>query len=123
MVRDRVTDGNRIAELLASELTGLSRGPLAEVSVVDARPGVEPAADGAFAYGIAFDGERVGDVYVHESAARLEFHRGTSAVLEQDAGPGLSVEPANDGVRILVETGAAVKRASDLVAAACELGR
>jgi len=53
---DRVTDGERIAELLASELAGRDRGPLGRIEVVDVREGVEPASGGAFAYGVAADG-------------------------------------------------------------------
>ena len=55
---DRVTDGERIAELLASELAGRDRGPLGRIEVVDVREGVEPASGGAFAYGVAADGRK-----------------------------------------------------------------
>ena len=49
MVENRLSDGTRIAQLLASELTG-DRDTLARVVVADANPDVEPTADGAFAY-------------------------------------------------------------------------
>ena len=49
MVEDRLSDGKRIAQLLASELTG-DQATLAHVVVADADPDVEPTADGAFAY-------------------------------------------------------------------------
>jgi hypothetical protein len=49
MVQDRLSDGKRIAQLLASELTG-DQATLAHVVVADADPDVEPTADGAFAY-------------------------------------------------------------------------
>ena len=49
MVQERLSDGKRIAQLLASELTG-DQAALAHVVVADADPDVEPTADGAFAY-------------------------------------------------------------------------
>jgi hypothetical protein len=49
MVEDRLTDGRRIAELLASELDGLG-GALAAVAVVDADRDAEATPDGAYAY-------------------------------------------------------------------------
>lgn len=49
MVQDRLSDGKRIAQLLASELTG-DQSTLANVVVADADPDVEATEDGAFAY-------------------------------------------------------------------------
>jgi hypothetical protein len=49
MVQERLSDGKRIAQLLASELTG-DQAALAHVVVADADPDVEPTEDGAFAY-------------------------------------------------------------------------
>ncbi|WP_424015799.1 hypothetical protein ACOZ35_07705 [Halorubrum xinjiangense] len=52
MVTDRLGDGVRIAELLASEVTG-NESDLRGLTVVDADRDVEPTADGALAYRIA----------------------------------------------------------------------
>lgn len=52
MVDDEITDGRRIAELLASELTGRRDGELAALSVVDADRDVEPTVGGARAYDV-----------------------------------------------------------------------
>ena len=60
MVGDRVTDGTRIGQLLASELTGLATGPLAAVSVTAARPDATPSLEGTEAFAVEFDDERVG---------------------------------------------------------------
>ena len=49
MVTERLSDGRRIAQLLASELTG-DRGVLNRVVVDDADPEAEPTPDGADAY-------------------------------------------------------------------------
>lgn len=54
MVRDTVTDGVRIAELLSSELHGRTDGVLAHVTVTNADPDVEPSVDGERAYDVTF---------------------------------------------------------------------
>ena len=111
MVEDRITDGKRIGQLLASELTGLERGPLGAVSVVDADPDVEPTADGAFAFRIEADGEALGAVYVTETTARLALERGRIAAPDRD---DVTVEA--DGTVAVAHSGAAVKALVDIVA-------
>ncbi|WP_336002301.1 hypothetical protein [Halorientalis halophila] len=124
MVEDRVTDGRRIAQLLASEVTGRETGPLAAMAVVDADPDVEPTADGAFAYGIDRDGDRVADVAVQPDRAYLELRAGVAAgtdAAEAAERSDLRVRPkAVDPPRALlfVESGAAVKAAVDVLVAA-----
>jgi hypothetical protein len=120
MVRDRVTDGTRIAQLLSSEIHGRESGPLGRLSVVDADRDVDPTEFGAFAYGVDCDGERVAAVNVHPDRAHLEFRVGveTAATVGEDV--GLRVRPkAVDPPRTLVfvESGAEVKRATDVLAA------
>lgn len=119
MVKDRITDGKRIGQLLASELTGLERGTLGAVEVVDADPDVEPAAAeadaGAFAYRIEADGETVGTVAVTESTARLRLARPTAIEAERD-----DVTVERDGETVVAHSGAAVKRLVDVVADALE---
>jgi len=113
MVEDEVTDGRRIAELLASELTGLAVGPLADLTVVDADRDVEPTAAGAFAYGIAFDGERVGAVQVRPTEALVSLD-GAWPPADVPDGASLRVEEG----ALVVTRGAAVKRAIDAIRAA-----
>lgn len=123
MVEDRITDGKRIAQLLASELTGLSAGPMDRLGVEDADPDAEPSADGTFAYGVVRDGDRVGEVYVHEMSARIDLSVADIADAEtaDAATDGLSVTTTDEGVsRIHVEYGAAVKRAVDLLVTALD---
>ncbi|SFR52933.1 hypothetical protein [Halogeometricum limi] len=111
MVEDRLTDGKRIAQLLASEVTGHERA-FASLSVVDADRDVEPTEDGAFAFAIERDGERVADVFVHPDRARVEFVARMDAVAEAAESEGLRVRPK--AVRpprtlVFVEDGAQVK--------------
>ncbi len=73
MSADRITDGHRIAQLLASELeSGASHDALA---VTDADPDVEPTPEGALAYRVlntARD-EPIATVYVQPDRVRVEF--------------------------------------------------
>lgn len=116
MVEDRVTDGKRIAQLLASEVTGHTGGPLGEVAIVDADPTIEATAGGTLAYGIAVEGERIGDVFVHERTARLDLSIRPESSAEQLDRDGLVVSKTGDGISVTVEYGAAVKRVVDLLA-------
>lgn len=110
MVEESVTDGTRIAELLASELEGLTSGPLLDVSVVDADPDAEPTDAGTYAYGIAFDGERVGEVRIRHEGALLSMTDGWSDP-DGSRREGLSLESG----ALVIERGAAVKRAVDVL--------
>lgn len=65
MVEDRVTDGKRVAQLLASELTGLETGPLGAVDVTDADPTAEPSPAGTAAYRVTAAGAPVGTVVMY----------------------------------------------------------
>ena len=77
MVEKRLTDGRRIAQFLASEITGHGDA-LAALSVTDADPDVEPTPDGTFAYAIDRDGDRVASVFVQPDRARSSSTRSTS---------------------------------------------
>jgi len=112
MVEDRITDGTRIGQLLASELTGLERGPLGSVSVVDADTDADPSPDGTPAYGVALDGERVGTVELTPDAARLVLDGQFTASVDRD---DVRVEQAADGTVVVALTGAAVKPVVDLL--------
>jgi hypothetical protein len=111
MVEDRITDGKRIGQLLASELTGLERGSLGTVAVVEADPDVEPTAEGARAYRIEADGEPLGTVAVTPESARLRLASGTAVAPERD---DVTVEA--DGAVVVAHSGAAVKALVNVVA-------
>jgi hypothetical protein len=113
MVDDRLTDGRRIAELLASELDGLGDA-LARVAVTDANRDVVPTPDGALAYRIALrdDAERtVAEVFVQPDRVRVEFVAAPDVAAAATA--ALRVRPK--AVRpprtlVFVEDGTEVKR-------------
>ena len=132
MVQDRLRDGTRIAQLVASELTG-DREALAQAVVADADPDVEPTADGAFAYRVDHvadpdaiavgdrgattvdeDAERttVAEVFVHPERARIEFVAAPDAAADAAATELRARPKAVDPPRTLVfvEDGAEAKR-------------
>jgi len=126
MVEERLTDGRRIAQFLASEVTG-HEDDLRSLSVTDADPDVEPTPDGAFAYAIeraesgdggdiddSSDGDstRVASVFVQPERVRVEFETAVDAVADAAREEGLRVRPkAVEPPRTLVfvEDGAQVK--------------
>jgi hypothetical protein len=101
MTDDVVDDPERIAQLLASELTGLEAGRLADVSVTDADRSAEPSPTGTAAYSVEYGGRPIGTVVLYPDAAVVELTQ--------------TVPTADD--RIRVETGAASKRALDRIRA------
>lgn len=119
MVEDRITDGRRIGQLLASEVRGRERGPLGALAVVDVQD-VEGSTQGEFAYGLALDGECLADVFVHEERARVEFRSGLEAAAGAAEREGLRVRLEETDSRrtlVFVASGAAVKRAADVLEA------
>ncbi|WP_336133387.1 hypothetical protein [Natronomonas amylolytica] len=124
MVKDEITDGRRIGQLLSSEIHGYERGALGRLSVTDADTDVEPTEAGAFAYAIEDDeSERLAEVYVHPDRAHVEFRVGVDIAAEKGDSEGLRVRPkAVDPPRTLVfvENGAEVKSALRVVRAVAE---
>jgi hypothetical protein len=121
MVTDRLADGVRIAELLASEVTG-NESDLRGLAVVDADRDVEPTADGALAYRIAREEpgtdedptEAVAEVYVQPDRARIEAVVAPDAVAEAAGAVDLRARPKAvhpPRTLVFVEDGAQVKRA------------
>ena len=123
MSTDRVRDGRRIAQLLASELeSGASHDALA---VTDADPDVEPTTDGTLAYRVlnTETDETIASVYVQPDRARLEFRVAPAAVAEAAEEAGLRVRPKAaepPQTIVFVEDGAQVKRTLSAFAAAIE---
>ena len=99
MVDERVTDGKRVAQLLASELTGLETGPLAAVGVTDADPDAGPSPEGTVAYRVTVEGEVIGTVVMYPDQVLVD----------------LCVEASETDDGVVVESGAAVKRAVDAI--------
>ncbi|WP_434521667.1 hypothetical protein [Halorubrum sp. AS12] len=127
MVTDRLADGVRIAQLLASEVTG-NESRLRGLTVVDADPDVEATTDGALAYRIARErggsadgdesGETVAEVYVQPDRARIEAIGAPEAAATAATEADLRVRPK--AVRpprtlVFVEDGAQVKRALEVL--------
>lgn len=112
MVTDRVTDGKRIAELLASELSGREDGVLAGVTVADADQDAQPSADGTPAYDVRYEGKPVATVVLYPERADVRFE---SPRLLDAAVPGDRLDVSDGALRI--PSGAAVKDALDVIRA------
>lgn len=120
MVEDCITDGKRIAELLSSELSGRESGSLAQITVIDADPDATPSEDGTPAYSIATDEGQIGVVSLFPDYVRLTLTVGARTVVESSASKGIPARREDDDAVLRIESGAAVKRAIDLIAAAVE---
>ena len=120
MVTHELGDGVRIAQLLASDLVGHEDG-LADVTVTDADPDVEPTPNGARAYRVRVAERPLATVFVHPKRVRIEFEAGQEAALDAARDTGLRVRPkASEPPRtvVFVENGAEVKQVLRVVEAA-----
>ncbi|MFB6220549.1 MAG: hypothetical protein ABEH90_03835 [Halolamina sp.] len=112
MASDRVSDGHRLAELLASELeSGATPDALA---VTDADPDVEPTPDGALAYRVRDErsAEPIAEVFVQPDRAHVEFRAAPAAAADAAEEAGLRVRPKMvepPKTIVFVEDGAQVK--------------
>ncbi len=111
MVQDRLRDGVRIAQLLASEVTG-NEARLAALRVTDADSDVEPTVDGVLAYTLTRGGTVVAEVFVQPDRVRVEFVVAPEAAADAAREATLRVRPK--AVRpprtlVFVEDGVQVK--------------
>ncbi len=116
MVEDRLRDGVRIAQLLASEVTG-DTAWLADLAVTDADPDVEPTVDGALAYTLTHTADStdplaLAEVFVQPDRIRVEFIVAPEVAAEAAGEASLRVRPK--AVRpprtlVFVEDGAQAK--------------
>ena len=120
MVERRVTDGVRIAQLLSSELDGREDGALDRLAVTNADRSVEAAPGGERAYDVECDGEPFASAFVHEDHVRLDLDAGAETVAERVQGEDLRASVDDGTGELLVESGAAVKRAVDALGGAAE---
>lgn len=111
MVEDTITDGKRIGQFLASELTGLERGLLSQVDVVDADPDAEPSPGGTEAYTVTLDGDAVAVAVLLPEA--VELRRTADTWVQPETLRDITVEED----RLTVESAAAVKEAVDCLVA------
>jgi hypothetical protein len=118
MVDDRVTDGARIAELLASELTGMATGALDRVAVTDADPSATPSASGTRAYRVTLADEAIGAVTIYPASATLVVDRdlaGKASTPDLSAVNGVTIDRDAGSVQVSIARGAAVKDVADWV--------
>jgi len=112
MVEDRITDSKRIAQLLASELTGLETGALAAVDVVDADPDATPTESGAVAYRVEAEETAIAEILLFPE--RVEVRSAVGLQSPDTSARGLE----HSGETLELTAGAAVKSAVDVIRAA-----
>lgn len=115
MVEDRITSPRRIAQLLASELTGLRTGPLSAVAVSDADVDAAPSSGGTRAYVVTFGGDRYGEVLLYDDHVALVVGESPpdDAALVPSEREDVRVTVSGGTTTITVASGAGVKRAVD----------
>lgn len=121
MVEERTTDGRRLAELLASELTGRQVSPFDRITVENANSDAEPTTDGTNAYDVALDGDVVGTVSMQPDRLYVDLRRGREVARDAAEEAGLRVRPVTSTpprTLVFVEDAAEVKRVVDVLAAA-----
>jgi len=116
MVEERITDGKRIAELLASELSGLDTGSLEHVAVVDADRSATPSESGTQAYRLTYRDDALARVLIYPEHAELHLARERTWP-DQQAIPTPDERDILDGEGdvFTVDSGAAVKDAVDAI--------
>lgn len=126
MVDRALSDGTRIAQLLASEITGREAGPFAHAAVTDADPDVEATPDGARAYDVIDENQRVASVFVLPERVRVDIVAGLDAAKHaaDDANLRARLRPSTPpALLVFVEDGAEVKRVLPVVRAALDAAR
>jgi hypothetical protein len=126
MVRDRLDDGIRIAELLASEVSG--GATRTTLSVIDADDDVDPSVDGTLAYRVELandDDEAVvlADVNVHPDRCHVAFRVAPEVATQAAADAELRVRPKATQppqTLVFVEDGGEVKQILPVVSAVAD---
>lgn len=119
-MKDRISDGVRVAELLASEIDGREDTPFADLVITNTDTDVTPTADGAHAYDITVEEETVAEVVVQPERARLVFYSGLPAAKDTASDESLRARTVGNPPRlyVFIPDGVAVKRALPVIAAA-----
>ncbi|WP_135663844.1 hypothetical protein [Halorhabdus rudnickae] len=109
MVEDRITDGERIAEVFRAEIAGRETGGLDRLSITE---------DGTTT--VLLDGAPLATVEPGENGLEIRFQRAKEMVRTTAGDAGLETRSENGPVTIVVESAAATKRATDLLATIAE---
>jgi hypothetical protein len=110
MVEDRITDGKRIAELLASELSGLDTGSLEQVAIVDAERSATPSETGTQAYRLTYRGDALARVLIYPDHAEVDLEAEPTWPDDQAVS---TLDDEKD--TLVVDSGAATKDAVDAI--------
>jgi len=110
MVEDRITDGERIAEVLRAEIEGRGTGGLDRLSIAE--------RDGTTT--VLLDGEPLTTLEPGQSSLEISFCRAGEAVRAIAGDGGLDTRSGNGSVTVVVGSAAGTKRVVDLLAAVAD---
>jgi hypothetical protein len=108
MVEDEITDGKRIAQFLASELTGLDQKRLEDIDITDADDSAQPSPDGTHAYRLTRGTDTLATVVMYPEAVelrRLDGHEWET--------PGGTTDITIEDDTLTIRRAASVKQAVD----------
>ncbi|WP_136689220.1 hypothetical protein [Halorhabdus amylolytica] len=106
MVEDRITDAERIAEVLRAEIEGRETNGLGRLSI--------DAGDDTMT--VLLDGEPLATLEPGESSLEIRFQLARDAARATGRDVGLETRPEGESVTVLVESVAGTKRVVDLLA-------
>lgn len=118
MVEEEIKDGERIADLLASELEGFEEPPFDLIGLLDGSNDTAGRTDGDMAFSVDYRDERLCEVLIHPDRIVLEFRMAQASIAEAGRNAELRVRPkATDppATLLFVERGADVKRVIDVL--------
>jgi len=107
MVEDRITAGDRIAEVLRAEIDGREAAGFDRLSVVET----------AGTPTVRADGDAIAEFDPLETGLTIRFRAGHAVVQDAAADLGLDTRSADDAVTVRVDAVAETKRAADLLLA------
>jgi hypothetical protein len=116
MVKDTLNDGNRLAELLASEITGHTES-LEEIELYDVDSSAQPTATGAHGYRMSRTSDDVDDqsdhlatTVIYPSYIEVIFTTETSQIEREATKQGLTLDMTGEcEITVRITNGAQVK--------------
>jgi hypothetical protein len=111
MVEDRISDGDRIAEVLRAEIDGRRTAGLEHLSIGTVGDDVTT---------ISLEGDPLAEIVSRETGVELRFRDGEAAAMSAAERTPLEAEETDDAVVAIVESTAATKAAVDLLVAVAD---
>ncbi|WP_181684943.1 hypothetical protein [Halorhabdus salina] len=111
MVKDHITDGERIAAVLRAEIDGRGAAGLERLSI---------GTVGDDATTITLDGESLAEIVPREMGVEIRFRQDVAAVRSAAETTALEARKTDDAAVVVVDSAAATKSAVDLLVAVAD---